>query len=418
MNINTMVSDSVDFYQGNNPVELVKKYGSPLYVYNERILREKCRDLKGLVNYPHFFVNYSVKANANLALLKIVREEGLLADALSMGEIFLDLKAGWKSEEIFFVSNNVGSEEMSYAIEKGILVGVDSLAQLERYGKLNPGGKIAVRFNPGIGAGHHQKVTTGGNQTKFGVNAEYIPELKELLTKYKLKLVGINQHIGSLFMAGDPYIEGVNRLLEIARQFRDLEFIDLGGGFGIPYHKQANEARLDLVALGKKLSMVISDFAKNYGKEITVKIEPGRYVVAECGILLGKVNAVKFNGPKKFIGTDIGFNVLIRPAMYDSHHDIEIYRETSVPSKKEEEVSIVGNICESGDILAKDRVLPEIMEDDVIGVLDAGAYGYAMSSNYNSRLRPAEVLIKENGQVCIIRERDTFEQLLVNQKAN
>ena len=418
MNINTKVSDGVNFYEGNNPVELIKKYGSPLYIYNERILREKCRDLKNLVEYPHFFVNYSVKANANLALLKIVREEGLLADALSIGEMFLDLKAGWKSNEIFFVSNNVSNDEMLYAIEKNILVGVDSLAQLTQYGKLNHGGKVAVRFNPGIGAGHHQKVTTGGNQTKFGINAEYIPELKEILKKYELKLVGINQHIGSLFMTGDPYIVGVNKLLEIANQFQDLEFIDLGGGFGIPYHKQTGESRLDLKTLGEKLSLALNGFTKAYGKEITFKIEPGRYVVAECGILLGKVTAVKFNGPKKFAGTDIGFNVLIRPAMYDSHHDIEIYRESANISKKEEEISIVGNICESGDILAKDRVLPEIFEDDIIGVLDAGAYGYTMSSNYNSRLRPAEILIKESGQVKVIRKRDTLEQLLLNQMVN
>ena len=422
MKINASVSDSVDFYQGHDPAELIAHYGSPLYVYNERILREKCRELKNLVDYPHFFVNYSVKANANLGILKIIREEGLLADALSPGEIFLDLKAGWKPSEIFFISNNVDDEEMLYAIRNGILTGVDSVSQLERYGKLNPGGNVAVRFNPGVGAGHHQKVVTGGNETKFGVNAEYIPGVKEILRKYGLKLRGINQHIGSLFMTGDSYIEGMQSLLGIARQFESLEFIDLGGGFGIPYHKQAGETRLDLKALGSRLSSIMRSFAADYGREITFKIEPGRYVVAECCILLGRANTVKFNGPKKFIGTDLGFNVLIRPVMYDSHHDIEIYRPSGVsrssaeaPPVKEEIASIVGNICESGDILARDRMLPEIMEDDIIGVLDSGAYGYAMSSNYNSRLRPAEILIGENSAVSLIRRRETLEQLLSNQ---
>ncbi|MDR2900449.1 MAG: diaminopimelate decarboxylase [Treponema sp.] len=415
MNIHAEVSDAVNFYRRNNPADLVKEYGSPLYVYNESILRERCRELKSLVDYPRFFVNYSVKANTSLAILKIVHEEGLLADVLSPGEMFLNLKAGFKPEEIFFVSNNAGDEEFLFAIERGILVSVDSVSQLERYGKLNPGGRVAVRFNPGVGAGHHKKVVTGGSETKFGVNAEYIADVKSLLEKYDLKLAGINQHIGSLFMTGEPYIDGVKNLLEIAKQFDGLEFIDIGGGLGIPYHKQEGEVRLDLKALGEKLSPILNDFAAAYGGNLSFKMEPGRYVVAECGVLLGKVNAIKHNGTKKFIGTDIGFNVLMRPVMYDAHHDIEIYRSSNVPSVKEEAVTIVGNICESGDILAADRLLPEIHEDDVLGVLDAGAYGYAMGSIYNSRPRPAEIMIKEDGSVVLTRKRGTLEQLLANQ---
>ena len=414
MSTNAMVSNNVDFYQGNNPMEFIAKFGSPLYVYNERILRERCRELKNLVKYPNFFVNYSVKANTNLSILKIVREEGLLADALSMGEIFINLKAGFTSSEIFFVSNNIDDEEMRYALDKGVLISVDSLAQLERFGRLNAGGSVAIRFNPGVGAGHHSKVVTGGDDTKFGVNAEYILEVKALLEKYNLKLVGINQHIGSLFMTEDPYINGVQNILEIAKQFKGLEFIDIGGGFGIPYHKQSGENRLNLKALSDKLSPILNDFAKEYGSEIIFKVEPGRYVVAESSILLGKVNSVKFNGAKKFIGTDIGFNVLARPMLYDAHHDIEVYSASGHASSKEEKVTVVGNICESGDILATDRVLPDILEGDVLGILDAGAYGFAMSSNYNSRLRPAEVLIKESGEVVVIRKRDTLEQLLEN----
>lgn len=415
LKLNAQVSDAVNFYRGNDPAELVKEYGSPLYVYNESILRERCRELKALVDYPRFFVNYSVKANSSLAVLKIAHEEGLLADALSPGEMFLNLKAGFRPDEIFFVSNNAGDEELLYAAEKGILVSVDSLSQLERYGKLNGGGRAAVRFNPGVGAGHHKKVVTGGSETKFGVNAEYIPEVKALLEKYKLHLAGINQHIGSLFMTGEPYINGVKNLLEIAKQFPGLEFIDIGGGLGIPYRKQSGESRLDLKTLGEKLTPILRAFANEYGGNIAFKMEPGRYVVAECGVLLGKVNSVKYNGTKKFIGTDIGFNVLMRPVLYDAHHDIEIYRSSGIPSEKEETVTVVGNICESGDILAADRLLPEIREDDILGVLDAGAYGYSMGSIYNSRPRPAEILIKEDNSVVLIRKRETLEQLLVNQ---
>jgi diaminopimelate decarboxylase len=282
------------------------------------------------------------------------------------------------------------------------------------YGRLNPGGKVTIRINPGIGAGHHEKVVTAGHNTKFGIEITCIPEVKNILKKHDLRLLGLNQHIGSLFMDGHAYIKSAEIILSIAKQFEDLEFIDLGGGFGIPYKKQADQNRLDLKELGGKLSGAIQKWVREYGKEIEFKIEPGRYIVAECCILLGEVNTVKTNYEIKYIGTDLGFNVLIRPAMYDAYHDIEIYRKTDKPSTREEIVRIVGNICETGDIIARDRRLPEIFEKDILGVLDTGAYGYSMSSNYNNRLRPAEVLIQPDGDVRLIRERDTLEDLIKN----
>lgn len=408
------VSSDLNFYGNTDPVSLAENYGTPLYVYNEAILREKCRELKNLVNYKNFHVNYSPKANSNLELLKIVREEGFWADAMSPGEIFVNLKAGFKPVQIFYISNNVSDEEFNYAIQAGVKISVDSVSQLERYGRLNPEGRVAIRLNPGVGAGHHKKVVTGGKKTKFGIEIMFLDEAKAIIKKYNLKLIGINQHIGSLFMDGDSYIESVDSILTVAKQFENLEFIDLGGGFGIPYHKQENEPRLDMKSLGLKLTGILDKWIKDYGREITIKIEPGRYIVAECSILLGTVNAVKMNYDLKYIGTDLGFNVLIRPVMYDSHHDIEIYRKSGMTSDKTEQVRIVGNICETGDIIAKDRLLPEIFEEDIIGVLDSGAYGYTMSSNYNNRLKPAEVLIDTNGNPRLIRRRDTLEDLIRN----
>jgi diaminopimelate decarboxylase len=406
------VTTNQSFYGKTNPAGLIEKYGSPLYVYNEVILRERCRELKNLVNYKYFHVNYSPKANSNLEILKIVRDEGLWTDAMSPGEIYVNLKAGFKPEQVFYISNNVNDEEYLYAIRAGVKISVDSVSQLERYGRLNPGSGVAIRINPGIGAGHHKKVVTGGKKTKFGIEIGFLDEVKKVLQKYNLKITGINQHIGSLFMDGDSYIESVESILSVAKEFADLEFVDLGGGFGIPYHKQENESRLDLHLMGLKLTEIISDWIRNYGKEVIFKIEPGRYITAESAVLLGTVNAVKMNYNIKYIGTDIGFNVLVRPVMYDSHHDIEIYRKSDKPSVKKEQVRIVGNICETGDIIAKDRMLPEIFEEDIIGVLDAGAYGYAMSSNYNNRLRPAEVLIDQDGNDRLIRRRETLEDLL------
>lgn len=411
----TKVTDKMDFFQYVDPLALSEKYGTPLYVYSEKILRQRCRDLKGLIQYPKFVVDYSAKANSNLAFLQIVKSEGLEVDAMSPGEIYIERMAGFAPKEIFYICNNVSKEEMLYAIREGVVVSVDSLSQLKLYGQLNPGGEIAIRFNPGVGVGHHEKVVTAGKKTKFGVDPEFIPQVKEILTQYGLTLIGINQHIGSLFMDGEKFVQSIDSLLEIAKQFENLQFIDMGGGFGIPYKKEENQPSLDLADLGKRMEEAISRFVLEYGKEVTFRIEPGRYISAECCVLLGTVNAIKHNHTNKFVGTDIGFNVLQRPIMYDSYHGIEIYRKSNQISEKMEQVTIVGNICESGDILAKDRLLPELFENDVIGVLDAGAYGQVMSSNYNNRLRPAEVLIRENGEIILIRERDTLEDTIRHQ---
>lgn len=393
--------------------ELINKYGSPLYVYNEAILRERCRELINLVPLENFRVNYSAKANTNLEILKIIREEGLDVDAMSPGEIIIEEKAGFSSDRIFYICNNVSAEEMMFAIERGIMVSVDSLSQLDLFGRINPGGEIVVRFNPGIGVGHHEMVNTGGKKTKFGVEKAFITEVKKLLVKYKLKLAGINQHIGSLFLDGEKYIDGVRNLFEIAKEFKGLDYIDIGGGFGIPYHP--DEKRLDLAKLGKNLAQVFREFLTEYdNKDLILKVEPGRYIVAECGVLLGTVYSKKENYSRKYIGTDLGFNVLMRPVLYDSYHEIRVIKhpDNLVDNEGKEIVNIVGNICETGDILAKKRELPVINEGDLLSVMDTGAYSFVMSSNYNCRLRPAEVLVNRKGNDRLIRKRETYDDLL------
>ncbi len=315
--IYSRVSNEKKFFGNTDPVQLSEKYKTPLFVYNENILRKSCRELKALISYSNFTVNYSLKANSNLELIKIVRSEGLRVDAMSPGEIYINMMAGYKPEEILYISNNVDEDEFRYAIDAGVNISVDSVSQLEMFGKINPGGRVAFRLNPGVGAGHHEKVTTAGRKTKFGIEMNSIPEVKRIIKKYDLKLIGINQHIGSLFMDSEAYLKSTGSILSIARQFDDLEFIDLGGGFGIPYNKQSGQLRLDLRELGGKLSDVIHSWVTEYGKEIEFKIEPGRYIVAESCILLGEVNAIKTNYNIKYIGTDLGFNVLIRPVMYD-----------------------------------------------------------------------------------------------------
>lgn len=409
--VQASVTGAANFYGRHTPAGLISKYGSPLYVYNERILRERCRDIRRLVKGPDFVVSYSAKANSNLSLLQIIRDEGCEVDAMSPGEIHVQLQAGFKPEQILYIGNNVSAAEMNYVISHGIAVSVDSLSQLELYGKLNPGGSVVVRFNTGVGTGHHHKVVTGGDKTKFGIETALLPAVKEILTTYQLRLRGINQHIGSLFMDSDTYIVGTQALLEVALHFPALEFIDLGGGFGIPYHKYEHEPRLDLAALSEKISNVLTGWVSRYGQPVRFKVEPGRYLVAECGILLGTVHTVKTNYHTKYIGTDLGFNVLMRPVLYNAYHDLELYRRGDALSRGRETVTVTGNICESGDIIAAGRLLPEIFEQDIIGVLDAGAYGYSMASNYNNRLRPAEVLLTSAGDDVLIRRRETLDDL-------
>ena len=414
-NVRSSYTDSVNFFGQEDPRELVARFGSPLYVYNENILRSCCRDLTGLSSHPGFRVNYSAKANTNPSLLKVIRSEGCVVDAMSPGELHVNKLAGFTKAELTYVCNNVSAEELKNAAEHCDMVSVDSLAQLELFGQAVPGGRVMVRFNPGIGAGHSDKVVTGGKKTKFGVDPDMLPQVQEIVARYGLQFVGVNQHIGSLFMEAGPYLDAVQVLFAMAEKLLalgyPLEVIDFGGGFGMPYHKYEGQPRMDMKALGEGLHACFTEWSEKTGYKGRFFVEPGRYMVAECGLVLGTVHATKNNGPHLFAGTDIGFTVLARPMLYDAFHDVEIYRENGQPDSEMVAQTIVGNICESGDILAKDRELPKIEQGDVIAMLDAGAYGWVMSSTYNHRLRPAEVLIGADGKARLIRRRETLEDL-------
>lgn len=386
---------------------LVSKYGSPLYVYDETLVRERCREISGLVSLPFFTANYSAKANTNIELLKIIRSEGLRVDAMSPGEILAEIAAGFQPDEIFFIPNNVSMEELHFAAERGVMTSLDSLSQLEQYGKAGLPRRVAFRLNPGVGAGHSVKVVTGG-KSKFGIEAKDVRRVQELAERYGLSIAGVNQHIGSLFLQSNEYLQAAATLFEVAAGFPELAFLDLGGGFGVPYH---GEARLDLNELGQKLTRMIQDFISKYGREITIMVEPGRYICAESGTLLGTVHSVKENYSETYVGTDIGFNTLMRPVLYDSWHEIRFV----TASTERRRLTITGNICESGDVLAHDRELPLPAPGDLVCIANVGAYGYSMASNYNLRLRPAEVLIDLNGQDRLIRPRDTYQALIQDQ---
>ena len=407
--------EETDFFGNSTASKLMEKYGSPLYVYNEKIIRSNLKTLAGLITKYPYKTNYSIKANSNLTLLKIAREEGLNCDAMSEGEMRILLKAGFTPDQIFYVPNNVSASELKFAIDNGIMTSLDSIDQLDLFGTLNPGGKCAVRLNPGVGAGHHEKVVTAGKNTKFAITDDQLDSLFATAAKHNLRIAGINQHIGSLFMDPEPFLQSVRNLMGMAARFDKLDFIDFGGGYGVPYHKVSEgEASFDFATFEKEFEKILDEGVEKLGYVPLFKTEPGRFAFCEGGVLLGSVNAVKTNADKRFAGTDIGMNILTRPSLYGSWHDVEVIHEDKVTTDDPEVITIVGNICESGDIIAKDRVLAHIETGDIVCVLDAGAYGYSMASNYNLRLRPAEVLICLDGEPKLIRRADTYEDLFRN----
>ena len=395
--------------------ELLIKYGSPLYIYKEDILRKQAQNILDFKKYLEKNLNgikvnmhYSTKANNNPAILKIVKEYGLCVDCMSLLELSINKKCEFDKDEILYVCNNIDEDEMQVVFDSGILICLDSISQIEMWGHKFPNTDIMIRINPGTeGVGHSKKVITSGKETKFGITEANFKEMFDVINKYNLNLIGIHQHLGSLFLNDkiENYITGVKRGLDLIDiYFKDIQIIDLGGGFGVPYKR---EEELDFELLGQKLSDTLKDFVKEHDKLKELKFEPGRYIPCEAGILIGKVNAVKYENDTYWIGTDIGMNQLVRPSMYGSYHEIKIISNNS---NEEIIANICGNICESGDILAKQRKVVKPNIGDIVLVYNAGAYGYSMASNYTGRLRPAEVMIKDNKD-RLIRKRETIQYL-------
>lgn len=403
-----------------NSKELIKQYGSPLYAYDEEVLKSKCMNIKKLENELQealskdiaVSMHYSIKANNNPAILKGVKDNGLKVDCMSPVEMEIGKRSGFNTEEMLYVCNNISEDEMSMVYKNRILICLDSISQVETWGKMYPETEIMVRINPGTtGVGHSKKVITSGKKTKFGISEENIPELLEVAEKYKLHIIGTHQHLGSLFLNDkiSDYIEGIKEGLNIVKKhFKNIEIIDLGGGFGVPYKPE--EEPLDLNHVAEELKPILKEFVMEYPSIKEFKFEPGRYISCEAGKLLGTVTAVKHENEMWWIGTDIGMGLLVRPSMYDSYHEITLPESTGETVT----ANFCGNVCESGDILGKERTvkLPKI--GDTVVVHNAGAYGYSMSSNYTGRGRPAEVMITPNGEKKLIREAETYEDIVKN----
>jgi diaminopimelate decarboxylase len=388
--------------------EIARKFGTPVYVYEEKVMRRQVKSLIRSIGYEPRKIFYAIKANSNPHILKILREEGVGIDAVSPGEIALALRAGFPPWKILFTGNNITDEEMDFAEEKGVILNIESLPRLEKFGKKYPGRTINVRINPDVGAGHHDHCITGGPESKFGIWYSETAEIKRIADNYGLEIMGIHQHIGSQILEVEKFLTAMEVLLRVALNFPDLRLVDFGGGLGVPYRPE--ESPLDIKKLGQKMSDYFGDFCKKYGRPLTLVIEPGRYLVAEAGYLLTRVNTVKRNPDGRvFVGVESGFNHLIRPAMYGSYHPI--FNISNLDGEKEK-VDVVGNLCESGDKFAVGREINRAREGHLISIEVAGAYGFSMSSNYNLRPKPAEVLVKANGNLQLIRKRETIEKII------
>jgi len=407
------------YLDGVSTLKLAEEYGTPLYVMSERKIREKYRRFRSAFSkkYKKTRVFYSVKANTNLSILKILKSEGAGIDAVSQGEVFLAFEAGLLPDDILYTGNCADEDELRYLLEKQVMINVDSLSQLEKLLKMGTPRVLSVRINPNLGAGHHQHVITAGKTSKFGVHKEAALKAYKLAKNAGVKSFGIHMHIGSGIIDASSITSAMNKLLDIAKKVHEnndvtFDFVNVGGGIGVPY--MPGEKEVDLELFSNKLVGLFKEKSEEYslGKP-EFWLEPGRYLVAEAGILLTRVNMIKRTPFRIFVGVDAGFNTLIRPAMYGSYHHILVVNK--LDHALTEEYDVVGPLCESGDIFASGRVLPKLSEGDLLAKLNAGAYGFSMASQYNSRPRPAEVLVRE-GHYELIRERETLQDLLKGQR--
>ncbi len=389
--------------------EICAQFGTPLYAYDAEKIIHQLRSIKSAFRDTDVKVKYAAKALTNISILKLLKKYGSGVDVVSIQEAHLALGAGFMPEEIMFTPNCVDFEEIVEGVELGLNINLDNLSVLEKFGlKYGNTYPCCVRLNPHIMAGGNYKISTGHSNSKFGVSVYQLPQIMQLAEHYNIVISGLHIHTGSEITETDVFLKMAEILFGIARDFPSLRFIDFGGGFKVAYKE--GDTVTNVYDLGLKLSKAFTDFYQSYGRKLELWVEPGKYIVSEAGYLFVKTNVVKPTPSLTFVGVNSGLNHLIRPMMYDAYHEIV---NVTNPTGSPKMYTVVGNICET-DTLGSDRKLNEVREGDLLAIKNAGAYGYSMSSNYNSRLRPAEVLII-NGEAKLIRRRDTFEDLLRGQ---
>ncbi len=388
---------------------IAQKVGSPTYVYDASKIEAQFQRLqKAFQDVERLRVNYACKALSNLSILRLMKKMGAGLDTVSIQEVQLGIKAGFEPSDIIFTPNGVSLEEIEETAKLGVQINIDNLSILEQFGTKHPHTPVCIRINPHVMAGGNSNISVGHIDSKFGISIHQMPHVLRIVENTNMRINGVHMHTGSDILDIEVFLYAAEILFDTALQFKDLEFLDFGSGFKVPYRPRDIETNIE--ELGEKLSERFHRFCKTYGRDLELAFEPGKFLVSEAGYFLAKVNAVKQTTSTVFAQIDSGFNHLIRPMLYGSHHEI---KNISNPKGKERFYTVVGYICET-DTFGSNRKIAEIVEGDVLVFHNAGAYCFTMASNYNSRFRPAEVLWYNN-EAHIIRKRETFEDLVHNQ---
>jgi len=392
--------------QGINLTDLAEEFGTPLYVYDADKMVAQLNKLKEAFSGVKLKVKYAAKSLTNPNVLKLFRKHGAELDVVSIQEARLGLMAGFRPEEILYTPNCVSFEEIQMAVEMGLTINIDNIATLEHFGHEYHGSvPVCIRINPHILAGGNHKIQVGHVDSKFGISVFQMAHVRRVVKANNMKVIGMHMHTGSDILDSEVFIRAANVLFEATEGFADLEFIDLGSGFKVAYRE--GDITTNIAELGKRMTQTFREFCDRYGKELELWFEPGKFLVSESGVFLVKTNVIKHSPAAVFAGVDSGLNHLIRPMMYDAYHEIT---NISNPGGTKRVYTVVGYICET-DTFGWDRKLTEVRTGDILAIHNAGAYGHSMASNYNSRYRPAEVLVL-NGKAHLIRQRETFEDLV------
>lgn len=395
--------------QGLKVLDICEEFGTPLYLYDADKIVGQLNKLKGAFEGMNVRFKYAAKSLTNINILKLMRQQGVGLDVVSIQEAWIGIKAGYEPKDILYTPNCVSFEEIKMAVDLGVTINIDNISILEQFGhEFHNTVPCCIRLNPHIMAGGNTKISTGHIDSKFGISVLQMRHLLRVVQTNNIKVIGLHIHTGSDILDAEVFLRGAQIVFDAAQDFKDLEFLDFGSGFKVAYRQ--DDATTDLNHVGSRLKTAVAGFVKEYGREVEIWFEPGKFLVSEAGYLLVRTNVIKTTPATVFAGVDSGMNHLIRPMMYDAYHDMF---NVSNPAGTSRVYTVVGYICET-DTLGSDRKLNELHEGDVIAIKNAGAYGYSMSNNYNSRFRPAEVLVI-NGEAKLIRKRETLEDLLRNQ---
>lgn len=403
-------SENEVYHIGGIPVnQLCEKYDTPLYVYDTGVMEMKYQELKTAFSGANTRIKFACKALNNINVLRFFKNIGAGLDTVSIQEVWVGLKAGFAPKDIIYTPNCVSMEEIDLAVKEGVQINIDNISILEQFGhKYGNTVPVCVRINPHVMAGGNINISTGHIDSKFGISIYQMRHLERVIKSENIRVNGLHMHTGSDILDVDVFLRAAEILFEVTDHFPDLEFIDFGSGFKVPY--KPDDYYTNIQEVGEKLTYSFKDFCKSYGRDLELWFEPGKFLVSQSGTFLAKVNVIKQTTATVFVGVDSGLNHLIRPMFYNSYHHMV---NVSNPTGKQRIYTVVGYICET-DTFGWDRKMSEVREGDVIAFQNAGAYGFTMSSNYNSRFRPAEVLIHK-GKDYLIRQRETLDDLLRNQ---